>query len=859
MKKILKNGYFQVGVLSFLLLSLIYILKGIYPFGNKLAMWSDLHEQITPMYYHFYDSFYSSNSIFVNFDIGGGVNFLGLLSYYILSPFTALLLLFPRDKIYEATSLIIMGKMVLSSITSYYYLNTYFKKVKNNYKILLSLLYTFSIYSLFYYSITAWMDGMYLFPLLLIGLKKLLDLEDNKFYIILLSFFLIFSFYTGLLSLLFIFFASFIYLNFYNKKNFKVAAYNLGVSTAVAFLIAGVVLVPTYMELMSSARTRLDISMILNSRLGPLVDKLALFLASAPLIVMTLLGLKNKKTFSKFLICLLFLTLSPVIIEPINKFLHLGSYMYLPIRFAFIPIFLLVIGSAYYLENRKESTNKSNIGLILTLLTTLVTIFSLQYLDFIKKNINRLTFSYDKKSFLILFVVFFFVFVTFYFLLKKKNKYNTLLINFLIIFNILFNLSIFIGGYTEPDLRKKYELMTDLTSLKTSPYRLKFIEQDLVLNYGMVTKTPNFTQFSAMINKNTYDTMQKFGYDSYSVDTQSIGGNIFMDTVLGNRYILTHKDFENPYYKYKKSISGMKLYENEAVNFGYIIKGYLNKLNNDFNELYKNSSFDNTNIVYDAITGNGKIIESFKLKEDNYNYKKGEIIEEVINIKEKGYIYLELFKDFDFQDKNKVYGAFKIYVNDKLVEDIKDKKNDREYPNLYRNGNVFLGEFSSSIKIKIEVLKDVSIRKSELGILLLSKYEKFIKDNKIDTKVTFNKNKININVEGKKGDYLFLPINYLEGFKSTHNIDKVFGNFFLVKLNEGVNDIEISYVSKGFYIGLIVTIIGIISFILFNKFNKPILENAVATIYNGLFYFLFGVIYLIGLLAFFVSFIYRFI
>ena len=35
---------------------IVFISKGIFPFGNHSLIWGDMHDQITAFYYHLYDS-----------------------------------------------------------------------------------------------------------------------------------------------------------------------------------------------------------------------------------------------------------------------------------------------------------------------------------------------------------------------------------------------------------------------------------------------------------------------------------------------------------------------------------------------------------------------------------------------------------------------------------------------------------------------------------------------------------------------------------------------------------------------------------------------------------------------------------
>ena len=87
---------------------------------------------------------------------------------------TFLILLFPRDNIYQAISIIIAVKVLLASLTCLYAIRTTFPKTPSYIAILLAICYAFSGYAIVMYQITAWMDIVYLFPILWLGLKKVL-------------------------------------------------------------------------------------------------------------------------------------------------------------------------------------------------------------------------------------------------------------------------------------------------------------------------------------------------------------------------------------------------------------------------------------------------------------------------------------------------------------------------------------------------------------------------------------------------------------------------------------------------------------------------------------------------------------
>ena len=95
MKKFFKKykDYFLLIGITFLLFIILFIIKGIYPFGNKSLILGDMAGQITAYYYYFHDCIRTASSFLVDFTSSNGVNFFGIISYYLLNPFSLLLLL----------------------------------------------------------------------------------------------------------------------------------------------------------------------------------------------------------------------------------------------------------------------------------------------------------------------------------------------------------------------------------------------------------------------------------------------------------------------------------------------------------------------------------------------------------------------------------------------------------------------------------------------------------------------------------------------------------------------------------------------------------------------------------------------
>lgn len=845
----MKKKYIVTSIVILGVLSVIFFIKGYYPFGSQSIIWSDMHEQITAMYYHFYDSIYNSKSLFVDFNSGGAINFVGVLAYYILSPFTLIILFFPRELIDNAVSIIVALKILLSGLTCLYFISKTFNKIDDNYKIILSLLYAFSSYSLTLYIITPWIDIVYLFPMLLLGLKKLLDLESSKLYIITLSISLICSFYITFIVLLFIIFSSFLYLYIFKKENIKKAIFHLGVATIISILIASVILIPSFIQIFASQRASINLAEIVNSKFGPLSDKIAYLFGSTILIVFSLLILLNFKKHKKFTI-FLFLNLLllglPLIIEPINKMWHFGSYVYFCYRYGFIIVLFLIIGAGYYLTNldsmKKYPIIVSKIIPLLLLIITFIVMFVIfyKYRFRIFLAIDSLTFTRDKIALLSLFIVSLLIFITvliLFFTNKKESNFTIIFLYIITISQILFNSYFYFNKYDSNYLNNQYNWMEEIydINLLKDKYYVKETNRILISNYGMVSDIRTFSNFTSLVDKINYETMIKLGYDSYGNDTEAIGGNLFTDIILAQKYIISDRKISDSYYHYVNDIDNyLYIYEFSNLPFGFVI-------NNNSSIKNAKNSMEASNIIYNSITNNDNIFDIEKL----------DALENKYFISGKKRLYLDI--DFNINNKRNNYNLFDIYVNGNLLY--------QSVPNTNRNGTLYLGEFlDEEVEIKIVSLKENNIKDINLGILDLQKIDDFLNNYGKNVDIEFNHNKMIISTNGNNNDLLFLPITYLDNYKcSTHEIFRVYDNFIGIKLHDGENIIEISFIPKGFIIGIIISFIGIVFFIIWERYlyklNLTLLNNIFYYIYLVLFILLVSFYYIVLPILFIISFI----
>ena len=103
--------YLIAPFITVLIVLIIYLIKGIYPFGNMTIASGDLGQSSIPMYYYLYDVCSGVKSIFFNYDLGMGSNMYGgfILSGF-FNPSCYIILLNSRDNIPYMTSYILLIK-----------------------------------------------------------------------------------------------------------------------------------------------------------------------------------------------------------------------------------------------------------------------------------------------------------------------------------------------------------------------------------------------------------------------------------------------------------------------------------------------------------------------------------------------------------------------------------------------------------------------------------------------------------------------------------------------------------------------------------------------------------------------------
>ena len=190
----------RVVVLSFVLpsfvLLLAYMFRGIFPIFDRDVLIVDLYHQYAPFISDLQDKFTQFSSFLYSWTGGLGTSYLPQYAYYSASPLNIFTLLFPKEFLTETILFLTVIKAGLAGGFFTLYLKGVHKK-SSIAMIAFALMYALSGYYIAYSWNIMWLDAIYLLPLVILGLVKLIRDGRGVLYAVALGLTLLANFYVG--------------------------------------------------------------------------------------------------------------------------------------------------------------------------------------------------------------------------------------------------------------------------------------------------------------------------------------------------------------------------------------------------------------------------------------------------------------------------------------------------------------------------------------------------------------------------------------------------------------------------------------------------------------------------------------
>ncbi len=181
----------------------VMIIRGFEPFGATSMLYSDMYHQYYPFFVAFRKALLSGESLLYSWNVGMGMDYLGLIAYYLASPLNLLSVFVPENLLLEYFSLLMPIKLGLAGLFFAIFLKKMFGR--NDLSIVLfGSFYALCAWALGYQWNIMWLDTFSLLPLVALGTVSVLKHRKFLLYILTLCLSVLSNYYIGLFTCIFV-------------------------------------------------------------------------------------------------------------------------------------------------------------------------------------------------------------------------------------------------------------------------------------------------------------------------------------------------------------------------------------------------------------------------------------------------------------------------------------------------------------------------------------------------------------------------------------------------------------------------------------------------------------------------------
>ena len=849
-------------LLTALILGLVFFCFGLYPFGEKSAAWGDMKQQVVPLMLEWKDILSGRAGFFYNLNNAGGMSFFGVFFFFLSSPFTFLTVFIDKSYLYEFINLLILLKLALSAGTVSCFFRYAEPKLNHMLHSFLCISYSLCGYGLLYYQNIVWLDLMLIFPLTMLGFLKLIKEKRSLLFTVFVTITIVLNYYLSYMVFLALILISALFLRYCVEDRGR-AARQIGCAAFFSLGVSAPVWLPSLLQCFRSARTA---GVLEELRRGGFFTEaettLPVLLCSAAVVsIPVIIRLFPKSHLRKTLLLLLVLLSLPLIVEPINKLWHTGSYQAFPARYGYIPLFIGLwyfadcLSSLDYRQEEKEGILRQQKRYPIVLFAAAVHLLTLSllllFLNFDKITSYTKTLWFDPESLIWLLLISIHaasvIVLAIHFYLNHKISSRILAFTLVSICIIQggFHASVLMGSAANFPDREKNLLNLEGMIPDDGMYRVKQNSKICDVNLLGAAGFKTLDHYTSLTDEEYLKTMKLLGYSSYWMETSSCCGTPISDVLLSNKYSID----EN----FQISATG-------AGNLAYLIpENILPEFSTHENRL------EFQNAVFRSLTGKEGLTPYAPVRTEKLNISRvGETVylepdgEEgclvfELEARQGETLYFDAFHEISTKLKEKINDTFAIEVNGVVVQE--------SYPTQRCNGILELGKFDQGlVHITVRVKKQ-----AELYSFGLYGYEEknteLLRKQLTDAVFSVQGSRMEIRAEAEEGESLFLSTPYSPGMKITVNgvktTPKLVWNCFLeIPLDKGENNVCVTYIPQGLWTGLWISSVTFLIAVFLVSYNRKkklnklqnCLERVSPILLNIAFYLVLAVIYILPVL-----------
>lgn len=856
LKSLLKKSLlaFLAFSLPVTILAIVLLSKGIGWGSSRTILASDGFHQYVIFAQNLRNILHGSDSFFYTFTSGLGLNFYALISYYLGSFLSPFVYFFSLQTMPDAIYLLTLIKFGLAGLSMFVALQQLYRSVQKLFLLSLSTSYALMSFAVSQLEINTWLDVFILAPIIILGLHCLLNKHQFTLYYLSLSILFIQNYYFGFMMAIFLSLYTLVQLS--RESHLKRVWYQLldfiFVSLCSA-LTSAIMLIPTYLDLSTHGEklssftgifsqntwyfdlfaktvvgaydtTKFGSIPMIYSGLFPLVLSLLFFVISS---------IKWQTRLAYFL--LMSFIIASFYLEPLdllwqgmhapNMFLH---------RYSWVLSLLITLMAAESLTHLKTLRTKQ-----------IVMPFMLLFIGFGMTSIYHKEYNFLKPEQFILTVIFLIA----YLLILINSQNLTLPKGFIIsftltftIFEVFMNTFFVIGslgdewvfptrkGYAK-NLNNIEQLVEQVKSKESDFFRIERLHPQTG-NDSMKFNYNGISQFSSIRNTASSSLLDRFGFQSNgtNLNLRYQNNTLIADSLFAIKYNLAQNDPQKFGFRLAKALPNMAIYQN----------AYAAPLTLMSNGIYKDvkltvNTLDNQANFLNQLTG---------LSFDYYNHIQSQVInyrKPVTNhmtINADRYGNAKIIYHLSVPAHQQVYVSIPnlTFSNDNQKEVIISHDNLSQQfttDNAYTFFNIGYFEQARTINITIDFPNNGAVSFDEphfygLNTIYYQTAMQQLQRQHVKTKTQGNEVITHYQTNHKTSLIYTLPFD--KGWTATINgkkvrIRQVQKGFMAVDIPKGKGKVILRFIPNGFKLGMMLSLIGLISFIGYKRIMLAISKS----------------------------------
>ncbi len=836
--------------LSFLLPAAIlfvsYIIFQVWPFGERSVLSLDLNAQYVYYYDYMYDVFAGKESIWYSWSRNLSGEFMGIIGYYLASPFNLLVWIYPREFITEGLMTMMLAKAGAAGLTCAFFLRRH-RGCSRATTVSFSVMWALCGYFIVQTMNPMWLDGIVALPLIAMGVERICDKRKFILYVFSMVYIFVANFYIGYMIGIFsaLYFLWYICSGKSANKQFgeycgSVLMYGAG--SVCAILMSCFMILPVYKSL-SNGKFEFsdpDYSLAENFNIADIFIKLfpteydTVRMEGMPILYCGTLALVcaimyftcrsfkareriSGAVFIGFMVLCMY-------IRPVDMMWHGGQMPnWLPYRYSFMVSFLLIVFGAQAFDKLNKVPGKSFGKAFVILLAMLL------YADLADDGEH-----YDQVLTVGIPLVILAIVLILTWVYRRKMASKVLCISLVSFICAEAGLNTAQSLYRMHDdivfsTRESYRWDIPLTREVTEQihesdpdfYRMEKTFHRCV-NDPIALRMYGMSHSSSTLNARTIELLKSLGFAGREHYTRYDGATMFTDDVFGVRYIFATDKKTVPYTETVpvETDTAIKVYKN-TDDLGIAYLADKNIIGYDINEY---SPFQAQNKLALMLTGKKggaifKAIDDVTFDSDNirigsttdahYSYRKSNAdadawISYTVTASADGPVYMYLPTKYERETQlfvNEVYrGNYFLYENYSI-----------EYLGTYKKGDQF--------RVKLKLLDDVVYFTNAwfyyIDEAALDKFNSTIQNLNADTELTRTGGcTLELKVSAAEDCALFTTIPAEEGWTATIDGEYVSlettlsDSLLCLSVPEGEHTIVLDFYPAGLSTGLILTGVG---------------------------------------------------